>query len=325
MRNKFAIKYTNYCHNYYSENVGKFCRSMEQKLIYISGSGRSGSTLLERILHSSPDVLALGELHCLWRLPADEITCSCGASFPEDGFWREVLAVASLDAAAIQELRHLEEMTCRSGFIARHGFSLERLAANEEVRRFLDLQLRLFAGIAQVSGKRILIDSSKAGPRAWLLGTLSQVSIVHLYRDPRDVILSWRSSKFDPGLGQAMQQFSTGMAAREWWKVEQLVRLLGRQRPVFRLDYARLCAAPRETVAMLADHCGIADRLAPQWLDSSSFTQGGDYHSLNGNPDRFDRGPVHIGVRRSNLSQVRQSDRLPISFVSATLRAIYPP
>lgn len=244
---------------------------------------------------------------------------------PDDPFWQEVLHTARFGVAELAELRELEQNVCRSGFIAKHRFSVRALQDIPDAQRFLSMQALLFDAIRAVSGKSVLVDSSKAGPRAWLLATLPGVSIVHLYRDPRDVILSWRSSKFDPGLGQAMQQFSTGMAAREWWKVEQLVRLLGRQRPVFRLDYARLCAAPRETVAMLAEHCELAERLAPQWLDSSSFAQGGDYHSLNGNPDRFDRGPVHIGVRRSNWSQVRQSDRLPIGFVSAALRAIYPP
>lgn len=261
----------------------------------------------------------------MWRLRTEDITCSCSASFPDDVFWREILAVAGFDAATILELGRLEALTCRTGFIARHGFSLARLAANKDVRRFLDLQTRLFDAIASVGGGSILVDSSKAGPRAWLLGTLPDVSIVHLYRDPLDVILSWRSTKFDPGLGQAMQRFGTGMAAREWWKVEQLARLLGRRRPVFRLDYAHLCAAPHEAIAALADYCGLAGQLTPQWLDPSSFAQGAEYHSLNGNPDRFDRGPVRIGARAPNWAQIRQSDRLPIGVVSAALRAVYPP
>lgn len=173
------------------------------KVIYITGSGRSGSTMLERILHSAAGTCAVGELHCLWRLPPARLTCSCGNAFAADTHWARILDAAGFDAATLAELRTLEATVCRTGFLARHRFSLAALAANPAVRRFRQLQFRLFDAIADMTGASVLVDSSKAGPRAWLLAGDERVGVVHLSRDPRDVLVSWRSVKFDPGLGWA--------------------------------------------------------------------------------------------------------------------------
>ncbi len=293
-------------------------------LIYISGSGRSGSTLLERVLHSSNNVFALGEFHCLWRLALEHINCSCGARFTDDPFWREVMERAQFGHPEFSRLRQLEAQVARSGLLLRSGFSLARLREDPAVGEFVAMQQHLFAAIRAVSGKPILIDSSKAGPRAWLLATDPGTSVIHLYREPGDVIASWQSAKFDPGLGDAMQRLGIADAARDWWKVEQLARLLARRRPVFQLDYAKLCAAPREAIAALAAHCGLSSSLVPQWLGPDRFAQGDGYHSLNGNPDRFDRGPVRIASRPASRDSLPSRTRQQIGIVAAMLRAAYP-
>jgi len=295
-----------------------------QNIIYISGSGRSGSTLLERILHSSSGVSALGELHCLWRLSEAEITCSCGSPFRDDPFWGAVLANTGLDTAAIAEFRRLEGLVCRTGYIARHRFSVEALGADREVQRFLELQFRLFEGIASVSGCPVLVDSSKAGPRAWLLACDPRVRIVHLYRDPADVIASWRSAKFDPGMGHAMKRMSIVEAALDWWKVEQLVCRLERIRPVSRIDYRAFCAAPQEVIGAVLAGLDLRTLPAPHWTAPNAVEQGANYHSLNGNPDRFERGPIEVSARRTDWSKVKAGERSAIQLTASALRALYP-
>lgn len=295
------------------------------ELIYIAGSGRSGSTLLERMLHSSPEVFALGEFHCLWRMPKEAIACSCGSAFAGDPFWHRASARAGLDAAMIAELRSLEEQISRSGFIARHRFSLDRLRANPQVSRFLELQHRLFAAIAAETGARVLVDSSKAGPRAWLLATDPGVRVIHLYRDPAEVLASWRSRKFDPGLGTDMKRPPIRTALGDWWKAEHFSRLLGARRPVTRIDYARLCTAPRRHFEAMAAQLGMSVPLAPQWIAPDSFAQGANYHSLNGNPDRFDRGPVKVQRRQVQWNGVPKIERPAIRMVAGVLRTVFSP
>lgn len=297
---------------------------MTPQIVYISGSGRSGSTLLERILHSAPGVFALGEFHCLWRLAADEITCACGTPFAHDEFWAAVRARAGFDAIMAAELRALESRICRTPFLLRHRFSLAALRAVPEVQRFLDLQRRLLEAVARESGAHTLVDSSKAGPRAWLLACNPDVRLVHLYRDPADVIASWRSRKFDPGLGTHMARPSIASAAGDWLKVELLVRRVAAQWPVVMLDYADLCRAPRDVSARLLADLGLSGRAQPGWTGPDSFIQGACYHSLNGNPDRFDRGPVKVSFRGSAGQDAPMRERLAIGAAARMLRQLAP-
>lgn len=295
------------------------------RVLYISGSGRSGSTLLERMLHSAQGVASVGELHCLWRLPAQQITCSCGRPFAAEPVWQKILAAASFDAPTLEELRRLEARVCRSGFIARHGFSLASLRSDLEVRRFLALQFRLFAAIAEVSGAGLVVDSSKAGPRAWILACDPRVRVLHLHRDPADVILSWRSAKFDPGLGKAMKRMPVHAAALDWWKVDRLATTLARRRDLRRVDYRALCTNPRETIEGLLQWLDIPIAEGPQWLGRAEVLPGAQYHSLNGNPDRFDRDVLRVSPRRADWSRVGAAERPVIRLAAALLRGISAP
>lgn len=293
-------------------------------VIYIAGSGRSGSTLFERILHSSDGVTALGELHCLWRLPECEITCSCGSPFLADALWQEILAQAGFDTSTISELRWLESRVCRSGFIARHRFSLESLSADREVQAFLALQSRLFDSIANVTRSSVLVDSSKAGPRAWILACDPRVALVHLYRDPADVMASWRSTKFDPGMGRAMKRMTIRNAALDWWKIEQLMRRLGRVRPVARIDYRALCSAPQSVVSTMLAELGLAGGVAPNWISNTQIGPGAEYHSLNGNPDRFSKDVIAVAARGIDWGKIAAVDRPAIRVLAGALRLLYP-
>ena len=64
------------------------------KVTYILGAGRSGSTVLERLLSSAPGVVGTGEIATLWRRTLSALTCSCGAPAPDCPFWVDVRAKA---------------------------------------------------------------------------------------------------------------------------------------------------------------------------------------------------------------------------------------
>jgi hypothetical protein len=292
-------------------------------LIYISGSGRSGSTLMERVFHSDPRVCSVGELHCLWRLNLHELNCACGRSFESDPFWTSVLEVAKFDTRTLEELRSLESRISRTGFLLRNFFSLRRIHSDTNVRRFLELQEVLVNAISEVSGKPIVVDSSKAGPRSWLLATLSRTLCLHLYRDPTDVLASWCSKKFDPGLGTHMKRMSVLDAASDWLKVEVLGRLLGMKRSVVRVNYLEMCKSPQQTFQYVALQSVRLKDLHVNWSSASTFVQGTEYHSLNGNPDRFSSGPVNISAKRASFDGIGAFEAWRIKLVGGVLRLLF--
>lgn len=293
------------------------------RLLYLSGSGRSGSTMFERVLHSSPDTAALGEFHCLWRLSKEQIACSCGEAISNDPFWRSVLAEAGTGPADIAELRRLEHRLSRSGFVASRGFNLDRLKDDPEVKCFLAIQFAIFEAASRIAAKPLIIDSSKAGPRAWILACDDRTRFVHLYRNPENVIASWRSRKFDKGLGTEMQRLSVSRAAIDWIKAEFSARLLAKQRPVVMLDYEKLCLFPRPEVEATLATLGLEDLEEIEWLDNHTVQPGSDYHSINGNPDRFDQGPLRISARRTDWSKHSFLDRVSGRFVGRALSMVF--
>ena len=61
-------------------------------VIYITGAGRSGSTLLSNILGQLPGAVSVGELYYLWaRGLEDNILCGCGTPVRDCHFWTRVL------------------------------------------------------------------------------------------------------------------------------------------------------------------------------------------------------------------------------------------
>jgi hypothetical protein len=294
------------------------------QILYISGSGRSGSTLVERLLHASPRFQGLGEFHCLWRLPAEAITCSCGTPFAGDDFWAAAMREAGVTEAVLGELRRLEAVVARSGYIARHRFDLARLAAQSDVRDFLAPQMALLAAVARLGGRQVMVDSSKAGPRAWLLATDPRVSVLHLWRDPTDVIASWRSRKYDAGLGRDMDRPSVQAAALDWWKAEQLARRLARVRPVAMFDYGALCAAPRPQLEAALAAAGIGGDSGIPWASERAVMPGDHYHSLNGNPDRFSRAMIEVTAKTADLAGHAAHERVAIPAVGGALALFYP-
>ena len=86
------------------------------RLVYITGKGHSGSTLLDMLIGSHSECITLGEIHQL-TLKAEGV-CACGAAnYRECEFWRDVdsrlradglagLSALHVDSADQDEFRH---------------------------------------------------------------------------------------------------------------------------------------------------------------------------------------------------------------------------
>lgn len=293
------------------------------KIIYIIGSGRSGSTLLERVLNSNPDVCGVGELHAMWRLPWQTLRCSCGDFLPDCSFWTDVLETGGLDDNRMAKLKELEWSVVRNKFLIRNRFDLERVSQDPGAQEFLSIQNDLFSAISKVSGCSTIVDSSKSGPRGWVLSAGLDIVHLHSYRNARDVIASWRKPKFQPATGKPMLKPSVPYAAMDWWRAEQSARMLKKKHTVCRLNYKTFAKAPKETLKKVLDPVapGLVDEVA--WLSDNSVKRDGAYHSLNGNPDRFSNDDIVIRPKRVGNEDLPVLDSVLVSVVGGGLNLFY--
>lgn len=304
-------------------------------ILFLGGVGRSGTTLLERTLSTSPEVVALGEMVHLWdRGVGGGEPCGCGAPFTECPFWHEVGMRAfggweKIDLASITRDRRQVD---RNRYILLLAFP--RLAPRRfrnAHARLVDVLNRVYRAIGEVAadGGRavVLVDSSKHPSYLFLLRALPDhdVRLLHVVRDPRGVALSWSKHVERPESGDAMERLGTVRASARWISHNLLFHLAGllgiRRR---RLSYEQFTASPRDLVTLLDRLAGdeLSDRGRDLAIDETVVLLGTD-HTVSGNPMRFRSGAVAVRADDRWRTEMPSLARVFVSVVTTPLRQVY--
>jgi hypothetical protein len=261
--------------------------------------GRSGTTLVERLLGELPGVRALGEVVHLWQRDVrDDERCGCGARFSACGFWRRVGERAfggwrNVDVDRVHALRDAVERT-------RHIPALVAArTATPGVREYAGYYARIYAAAAEVSGAQIVVDSSKHSALAHVLRWADDIDlrVVHVVRDARGVAYSWTKTVARPETDGAdeMTRYAPGKSALLWNAHNAAFGLLAnRGVPVRRIRYEQFLADPRAALRELADYAGLP--VAENDLDflGEGYVDLGVGHSAAGNPMRFTVGRLEL-------------------------------
>ena len=86
----------------------------------VGGIGRSGSTLIERLIGQLPGVCPVGELVHLWERGITEgERCGCGQPFQQCPFWQQVgkVAFGGWDEVEVSRVTALRAQVDRNRFI----------------------------------------------------------------------------------------------------------------------------------------------------------------------------------------------------------------
>lgn len=185
--------------------------------LFIFSSGRSGSTLLDRVLGAHADVASLGEITFLPRSFSRDAPCSCGATVRTCPFWRRVATdlrqSTGIDLYAspyaldlgfmgsphhvdprVQTAAYLRGWKLRNAlFIARTRLGLaplDRLLGR--LWRATERNLQLFDSVRRLAPARVVVDSSKAYVKGLALYRRhpGRMRAVVLSRDGRGVLYS---------------------------------------------------------------------------------------------------------------------------------------
>jgi Sulfotransferase family len=306
--------------------VGKVAR-----LLFLGGLGRSGTTLVERLLGELPGVCALGEVVHLWRRDiVDDERCGCGVAFSACAFWTAVGARAfggwsNVDVTGMLALRDRVE---RTRHIPRLAATQPPAALRADLAQYADHYARLYTAAAEVSGAEVLVDSSKHSALAYCLrwSPAIDLRVVHVVRDARGVAYSWTKTVPRPETdGTAeMTRYSPGRSAVLWTAHNAAFGLLARRGvPVRRLSYERLLADPREAVrelAAFADHPVTDADLDFLGADHAELTRG---HSAAGNPMRFTVGRVALRRDDAWVRALPRAHRRLVGAVCAPMLRAY--
>lgn len=166
------------------------------RVIYIAGTGRSGSTLLATLLGSHADVFSAGELCNLNRAWQTGEYCSCGVPADRCEFWRRVFERWQ-DHVAPSRVEDYPLLQNRFERLRRWPRVLwqQRISWSETFRQYTVQTRALLESICEVSGKTTIVDSSKKSVRFGSMAGIANVDVrvIHLVRDVRAV--AWSQKK----------------------------------------------------------------------------------------------------------------------------------
>ena len=301
------------------------------KVLYIGGCGRSGSTLLDRMLGQVPGVCSLGELTHLWKALLDNAECGCGAAVHDCPFWHAVgqRAFGGWERVDVARIRHLQRAVQRQRYVPFMMAPALWPPYRAKLARYARVLGDLYRGVQEASGAALIVDSTKHYSGAFLLGHVGglDLQVAHLVRDSRGVAYSWTKTVARPEAihkGAPMNRYSPGRSACRWLGYNAGFEVLARRGIRSTLvRYEDLVRSPRIELERLLEHAGVR----PEGL-SCAFIHGHDValgpnHTVAGNPMRFRVGSVRLRVDDDWKRSFPRSHRRVVSVLTRPLLVRY--
>jgi hypothetical protein len=307
---------------------------MSTVVLYIAGTGRSGSTVLASILGEAEGVFAAGEVRYLWqRGLKEQRLCGCGLPVRECPVWSRVLAKAGYvdDPVRIDGALSMLNQTGRirnlPGILAgRLGHGLDP-AYRERYAPDRAALGALYHAMAAVTGSRVIVDSSKLPAYANVLAATPSIDlrVVHLVRDPRGAAHSWASKKelADGAARSQMEKIGPAKSALLWdvWNLAGGVLFRGGPDRYLRLRYEDFVADPPGSARRILAMVGLQDAVLPFVSGHEARTSAN--HSVAGNPDRLRHGQVTLRADDRWRTAMTSRDRRLVSTLTSPLLLRY--
>lgn len=269
------------------------------RVVYLAGSGHTGSTLLALLADAHPAIASVGEVAIKPKIrrrgDAETQKCSCGDVVGACSFWNDVFArvrAQGLDLTAgnwTNDYRFENPLLHRlftrdsshSPIRRLRRWAEEYLPIYHRRTRHIDrVNVAFVRGVLEATGASVFFDTSKGTPRlARLLAIPSfDVKVVTLVRDVRAYAAS------------ARRRGKTATEAAETWRKDQLtIRELVSTLPPERrtlVRYEDLCQDPDQILRRLWEFCGVPA------IDPPARVVSNEHHVL-GNNMRM-AGPIEV-------------------------------
>jgi hypothetical protein len=161
-------------------------------ILYIMGTGRSGTTILEILLANNQGMTGVGEIKHIFR---DGFIrgqpCACGRSARECDLWSQVLKKTGWNHQQCVELgRTIERLESHERF----PWTLAGLVSNADVEIYRRATEALFSSVAATAHAELIVDSSKYAGRALMLARLfpDSVKVLCITRSADGIIAAFQ-------------------------------------------------------------------------------------------------------------------------------------
>lgn len=296
---------------------GQTTRKDEQAVVFIGGSGRSGSTLIDLLLNNHPSVQSVGEVHRL-NLYARENSepCTCGSPVSTCPFWLEVEEDMRQRLGWDEDRHPLQETEIMLvPAEVNPAFAMIQKAAmfaaprpvgrwvNKSFapahQRAIEMSMLWYDAIRSVTDTRVIIDSSKDARRmkALYLTAPDQSRLLNMVRDGRAV-----SASAIRRTGMPMAQ-----AAFEWKRSQRHTRLTSYGIPAgqrLKVHYEELCRDPEATMKRTCGFLGL------EYHPDMLTLRKSEAHNIGGNPMRFKTGEQEITLDERWRDQLSEEELL---------------
>lgn len=161
-------------------------------ILYVMGTGRSGTTILEVLLTNSQGVEGTGELKHIFRDGfVRGVTCACGKPACECDLWSQVMEQGKWSRAESAELARMFEAAESHAHFPRVFFGA---VSADVVDRYRDATGRILRAVRRGTGCSVVVDSSKYPSRALLLDRLfpGKVRVLCITRSARGLLAAFR-------------------------------------------------------------------------------------------------------------------------------------
>ena len=289
------------------------------KVLFVMGHGASGSTILGNSLGQVEGFFHPGELRTLWDegLKGTQ-TCGCGLQVDRCEVWTQVVKTGFGDGVDVERFGAWHREAVRVRYTSR----LLRMRPGRPtgwpaLDAYVEVASRLYHAIADVTGARVIVDTSKRAGDAALLRLLPGIDpyFVHLVRDPRATVHSWtRRGGGAPFLPTVLNWIAyAGLDEAIRWRV-------GRDRST-RLRHEDFVAQPRRTLDELTRLVGERPRSLPL-LDERTVDMQ-PIHTMSGHWSRHATGPIDLRADTSWRKEMPTGRRIAVSALTLPLLVRY--
>ncbi len=184
----------------------------------------------------------------------------------------------------------------------------------------------VYRSIAQVSGKRTVVDSSKLALFAVAAERFGAVDlrVVHMVRDPRAVAYSWtRAHQLPYFPGRSLPTRSSARSALDWMLANSEAAVLKHRVPSHVVvRYEDLVADPRDELRRVVRTLDLVED--PDALfDDGAVLRDAPGHAIGGNPMRSNRGAVPVALDDEWRTEAPRRDRALVGALTLPMRLRY--